>query len=178
VGDRVRTQHTGAGAYSEGDLTRALTLIRKSEALFRGLQADASLAEVLITLGKIERAQGDNETAFRALTEALRLAWAVGPRLLVAAALEGLAAVVVAQGQAELAARLLAAASVLRVQMGTPIWPVDQAAVEQTLATARSRLGDAFAPVWAEAQALPLEQILSTIPGVAAFAALGDQSRR
>lgn len=142
------------GAYAEGDLTRALTLIRESEALFRGLQADASLAEVLITLGKIVQAHGDD----------------------VAAALEGLASVVVDQEHAELAARLLAAASALRVQMGTPVRPVDHAGVEQMLATARSRLGDdAFAAVWAEAQALPLEQILSTIPSVAAFAGLGNR---
>ncbi|HEX9369856.1 MAG TPA: hypothetical protein VF897_02580, partial [Roseiflexaceae bacterium] len=156
------------GAYQEADLTRAFALVSESVSMFREQKADASLAEVLITLGQIVRAQGDNEAASRALTEALQLAWAVGPRLLVAAALEGLAAVVVAQGQAELAARLLAAASVLRVQMGTPIRPVDQAGVEQTLATARSRLGDAFAPVWAEAQTRPLEQILSTIPSMAA----------
>ena len=121
-----------------------------------------------ITLGQILQAQGAEAEAHAALTEALRLAQAVGPRLLVAAALEGLASVVVAQGHAELAARLLAAASVLRVQMGTPIRPVDQAGVEQTLATARSRLGDAFAPVWAEAQTRPIEQILSTIPSMAA----------
>ena len=92
----------------------------------------------------------------------------MGPRLLVAAALEGLAAVVVAQGQAELAARLLATASVLRVQMGTPVRPVDQAAVAQALATARSILGEeTFAAVWAEAQALPLEELLSTIRSAA-----------
>src|SRR5262249_5551053 len=98
---------------------------------------------------------------------------AVGPRLLVAAALEGLAGVVVAQDLVRLAVQLLAAASALRVQMGAPVRPVDQAAVEQTLATARSTLGDdAFAAVWAEGQALPLEQILSTIPDVAVFAAL------
>jgi non-specific serine/threonine protein kinase len=155
-------------AYLDGDLAHAFSLVEESVQLFRTLHADSSLAEVLITLGQIVRAQGDNEAASRALTEALQLAWAVGPRLLVVAALEGLAAVVVAQGHAELAARLLAAASVLRVQMGTPIRPVDQATLEQTLATARSRLGDAFAPVWAEAQTRPLEQILSSIPSIAA----------
>src|SRR6266545_1233672 len=156
------------GAYQEGDLTRAFALASESVVLFRDLQADASVAEVLITLGQILHAQGDAAAAYAALTEALRLAQAVGLRLLVAAALEGLASVVVAQRQAELAARLLAAASVLRVQMGTPIRPVDQAGVEQMLATARSRLGDAFAPVWAEAQTRPFEQILSTIPSMAA----------
>ena len=92
--------------------------------------------------------------------------------------LEGLASVVVAQEQAALAAHLLAATSALRAQMGTPIRPIDQAGVEQTLATARSTLGDdAFAAVWAETQTLLLEQILSTIPTAAALAVLGDRSR-
>jgi hypothetical protein len=129
-----------------------------------------------IMLGQILQAQGAGAEANTALTEALRLAQAVGPRLLVAAALERLASVVVAQGHAELAERLLAAASVLRVQMGTLIRPVDQAGVERTLATARSRLGDVFAPVWAEAQTRALEQILSTIPSIAAYNVLGDRS--
>jgi tetratricopeptide (TPR) repeat protein len=163
-------------AYLEGDLVRAFSLVEESVQLFRSLQADSSLAEVLITLGQIARAQGDHEAAYRALTEALRLAWAVGPRLLVVAALEGFAAVVVAQQQAELAARLLGAAAALRGQMGTPVRPVDQATVELALADARSMLGDtAFAAVWAEAQALAPEQILSTIPSTAAFATLRDR---
>jgi len=74
----------------------------------------------------------------------------------------------VAQGHAELATRLVAAASALRAQMGTPVWPVDQAAVEQTLAATRSRLGNAaYASIWEAAQELPLEQILSIIPSMA-----------
>jgi len=153
------------GAYSEGDLTRALTLIRESEALFRGLQADASLAEVLITLGKIERARGNNAAAYQAMSEALRLAQAVGLRVFVPASLEGLASVAAAGGQADQSVRYLAAAAALRRQMGTPVWPVDQATLTNTLATARSALGAAaFAAAWAEAQALPLEQILNTLP--------------
>ena len=80
------------------------------------------------------------------------------------------------QGQATQSAQFLAAASALRAQMGTPVWPVDQAAVAQTLATARSTLGDAFAPVWAEAQTRALEQILSTIPSMAAYNVVGDRS--
>jgi hypothetical protein len=46
--------------------------------------------------------------------------------------------------------------------MGTPVRPADQAGVDTALATARSILGaDAFAAVWAEAQTLPLEQLLT-----------------
>jgi hypothetical protein len=149
-------------AYYERDLARALALIRESVALFRAIRADTCLSEVLITLGTILRAQGDAAAAYEALTEALRFAWAVGPRLFVAIALEGVASVVVSQGDAELATRLLAGASALRAQMGAPVRPVDQADLKQALATARSALGeDAFATVWVEAQTRSLEQIIS-----------------
>src|SRR5262249_57865239 len=108
--------------------------------------------------------------------EALRFAWAVGPRLFVAAALEGLATLEIARGEAQRTGQLLAAASALRVRMNTPVRPVDQATLEQALATARSMPGDkAFAAVETEAQSLPVEQILRTIPSVTAFAALGDR---
>jgi hypothetical protein len=71
---------------------------------------------------------------------------------------------------------LLAAASALRAKMGTPVRPVDQVAVEQTLANARSILGDeAFAAVWTEAQALPLEAILKMIPSAAGRDVLRDR---
>ena len=150
-------------AYYERDLPRALTLIRESVTLFRANSAESSLSEVLITLGTILWAQGDAVAAYAELAEALRLAGAVGPRLFAVLGLEGLAAVVVAQGAAELAARLLARASALRTEMGTPIRPVDHVGVDRTLAIARSALGDAaFAAVWAEAQTQALEQILST----------------
>ncbi len=95
-----------------------------------------STAEVLITLGKIRQAQRDGSSAYTALVEALQLALALGPRLMVAAALEGLACVVVPQGDAELAARLLAAALALREQMGIPMRLVDRAGIEQALTAA------------------------------------------
>jgi tetratricopeptide (TPR) repeat protein len=168
--------HTLAlGTYYEGDLTRAYALIRESIALFRSLRAEGSLAEVLITFGKIALARGDEAAAYTALIEALQHAWAVGPHLMVAPALEGLASVLVAQGHVELAARLMAAAAAVRAQMGTPVWPADRAAVEQTLATARSTLSDTtFTHIWAEAQSVPLEQILYRIPSATAFAGLDD----
>src|SRR5262245_49883550 len=93
-------------AYCESDLRKASTLIDESIALFRSLKDDVSLSEVLITWGYILNAQGHAEAAYAALTEALQLALAVGPRLFVAAALEAIASVIVAQGQATLAVRL------------------------------------------------------------------------
>jgi len=85
--------------------------------------------------------------------------------------------VVAEHGQGDLAVRLLSAASTVRVQMRTPVRPVDQATVDHALATARSILGDTtFAAVWEETQKLPLEQIISIIPNSAVFAGLGDRS--
>jgi tetratricopeptide (TPR) repeat protein len=165
------------GTYYEGNLTQASALIRESVALFRNLKADGSLAEVLITLGKIMHAQGDAAAAYGAITEALRLAQGVGPRLFVAASIEGLASVVAERGQGDLTVRLLSAASALRVQMGAPVWPADQGMVDHALATARSMISaDTFAAVWAEAQSLPAEQILNGIPSVAVFTAVRDLS--
>jgi len=161
-------------AYGEGNLARAISLVDESVSLFRRIQSEGSLAEVLITQGHILRAQGLAAAAYSALSEALRFAWAVGPRLFAAAAMEGLANVVVSQSHAELGARLLASASVLRAQMGAPVRPADQTMVDHALATARSLLGDTtFAAVWAEARALPAEQILDRLPSVAALTAGG-----
>src|SRR5262249_32390862 len=161
-------------AYGEGNLEHAFTLADESVSLFRRIQGEGGLAEVLITLGQILQAQGEVSAAYAALIEALRLAWAVGPRLFAAASMEGLASVVAEHGQGDLAVRLLSVASALRAQMSTPVRPADQAMVDRALATARSLLGpDAFAPVWLEAQSRRVEQILSGLPSFAALTAGG-----
>ncbi len=181
-------------AYRDGDLAGARVLIGESMALLRSQEVAGGLAEVLITQGQILQAQGDVAAAYGALTEALRLAWDVGPRVLVATALEALGSLATQPGgsdarmpaappiqpqahvriaDADLAVRLTAAAAALRGQMGAPVRPADQPTVERTLAAARIGLGDAaaFGTVWAAAERQPLEQILSAIPGAAAFAA-------
>jgi hypothetical protein len=152
------------GACYQGDLPRAYALATESVALFRELHADASRAEVLITLGRILRAQREKVAAYAAFAEAFQLALALGPRLMVAAALEGLAGVVADQGQADLIVRLLGAASALRAQMGTPVRPAERASHDQALAVARSILGgDNFAALWEGAAAVPIDQLLAGI---------------
>ena len=157
-------------AAQERDLPRAFALVNEGVVLFRTQNAAASLAEVLITLGRIAQAQGDAVAAYAALTEALQLASAVDPRVLMPTGLEGLASLVVVPRYMALATRLSAAAAMLRFQMGTPAPPSAQAAREQVLAACQSALGDAaFTAVWAEAQTQPLEHTLSAIPGAAVF---------
>ena len=148
-------------AYRAGDLSQAFLLINESVTLYRSQQAEASLAEILVTLGHILRAQGDVNGAHAALTEALGFAQTVGPRLFVAAALEALASLAPQPGQSALVVRLLGAASALRGRMSAPIRPAEQPEVERILTTARAYLGaDAFAELWAEAEMLPIGQII------------------
>ena len=148
--------------YVDGNLVGAFNLAEESVSLFRRIPSEGSLAEVLITQGHILLAQGKAAAAYSTLSEALRFAWAVGPRLFVAASLEGLASVVAEHGQDDLAVRLLSAASTLRAEMGTPIRPVDQPTFERALRVARSTLEpETFAAVWSEAETWSLDQIIS-----------------
>ena len=151
-------------AYLEGDPKLAVALVSESVTLFRDIKHDGGVAETLITLGNILRAKGDVAAAHEALTEAPQLAWVVGSRLMVAAALEAQASVAVDQDKAALAVRLLGLATKLRAQMGTPLRPADQPALEAVLARARWALGvTAFTALWVEAQEFLLEQILQII---------------
>jgi predicted ATPase len=148
-------------AYLDTDLALAASRAEESEALFRGLQAEPSLAEVLITVGWIKGAQGEAAAAQASLVEALRLAWARGPRLVVAAALEGLGVQAVRQGQEQHGVHLLAAAASLRQAMGAPVRPADRSTLESAQTVARLALGiAAYAEAWEAGESLPLEQIV------------------
>ncbi len=123
--------------------------------------AVADWAEVLVTLGRVRGAQGAAVKARERLSEALALADAAGPRIVVAAALDALGVLAVGQGALRQGVRLLAAAARLRAAMGTPVRPADRPAVEGALAAARASLGDAtFTDAWAAGQALPVEQLV------------------
>jgi non-specific serine/threonine protein kinase len=139
--------------YLDGDLARATEQAEESAALFRRLQAGPSLAEVLVTRGRVRGAQGAAEEARTHLIEALSLVWADGPRVVVAAALEELAVQAVRQGKPQDGVHCLASAAALRQSMGAPIRPADAPAVKDALATARASLDDAtFTDAWAEGQ--------------------------
>jgi tetratricopeptide (TPR) repeat protein len=157
-------------ALQEGDLALAARHAEESMALFRSLQAGPSLAEVLVTLSRVRAAQGDGMAARAHLVEALRLAWAEGPRVFATAVLEALAVAAGRKQQAWQAVHLLSTAARLRQAMGAPAWPIDQPAIEDALAAARAALSDdAYAAAWSIGQRQPVEQIVArvTSPGAA-----------
>jgi hypothetical protein len=146
-------------AYLEGDVALAASRAAESAALFRELQAGPSLAEVLITVGRVKGAGGEAAAARASLAEALDLAWAKGPRWVVAAALEELGVQAVRQARPEHGVPFLAAGAALREAMGAPVQPANRPALEDALTAARAALGDAaFTAAWAVGHTLPLEQ--------------------
>jgi ATP/maltotriose-dependent transcriptional regulator MalT len=96
---------------------------------------------------------GEHDRAASLFEEGLTFSLEVGDHANVAHCLEGLAAVAVARGEADRAARLLGAAQRLREGGGLAVYTYrpDRALQEGTMATARSRLGE---PGFEEARAL------------------------
>jgi len=145
-------------AYLDGDLTLAVSQVEEAVALFRDMQAGPSLAEALVTRGRVRGARGEGEAA-RA-----DLAAPAGPRLVVAAALDALGVLAVGQGQARSGDRLLSAAARMREAMGTPARPADRPAIEGARATARATLdGAPFAEAWTAGQAQPVEHLVAQV---------------
>jgi hypothetical protein len=164
-------------AYQRNEPKQALALAEESVRLFRSLGVGMSLAETLATLGCIAGATGAVARARAVLSEALALAWAKGPRVVVAVDLEEAAALAAAQGRAQRAARLYGAAAALRAAMGAPLPPYLRAAHDRTVAAVRAALGDAFAAAWAAGEALPLEQAIDEALAAIRLPGKGDQLR-
>jgi DNA-binding CsgD family transcriptional regulator len=95
--------------------------------------------------------------------ESLALAQEMGSKWIIPFDLEGLAALLVTQGELRWTAQLWGAAEVLRERTSYPLPPVDRPSYERVVACARVQLGEqAFADAWQEGRTMPLEQILAT----------------
>jgi hypothetical protein len=103
----------------------------------------------------VATAQGEYDRAKVSLTEALALFCDLGQRNGIAHALEGVAGLAAAQGDARRAARLYGGAEVLREVIRNPLTPFDRTEYERCVAVARLQLDEAaFAAAWAEGRAL------------------------
>jgi DNA-binding CsgD family transcriptional regulator len=126
---------------------------------------EAQIAITLSLLGRVFAAEGDLGAARAVCEESLILEMRVNvgqSYLDIAPALEGLAAVVAAQGEATWAARLWGRAEAQRETIKTPLPPLSRAGYEQAVALARSQLDEpSFAAAWAEARAMTLEHVFA-----------------
>jgi hypothetical protein len=101
----------------------------------------------------------DFERAAALYRESLEHSIRMGARLRIAECLEGFAGLALVQGKPARAARLYAAAKVVRQVIGAPRPPRRTAEYEQDLGMLRRGLGEeGFDHAWAEGQAMTLEQ--------------------
>jgi len=150
--------HAALVALQRGDAVAAHALAEESLALHRETGDRWGIAWVLSIVAKVEACKGEHAAARAFYEEGLAIARKIGSKLNMAVCLEGMASVLALRGEPVQAARLWGAAEVLRETMGAPIWPVERAAYERSVAAARALPGEsAFAAAWAEGRTMPLE---------------------
>jgi tetratricopeptide (TPR) repeat protein len=154
----------GLMAYYEGDIDGAAALLGKALALERNGTYQPDVAWRLIALARVRHLRGDTMQAIELTLEALDLFSKYGRKLGVAVALEELAAVGAVQQDAARAVMLFSVAHALRKSLGAPLPPVDRTAFNSAVEVCRTQLGKAaFAAIWAEAAARPVQEVVEEI---------------
>jgi predicted ATPase/DNA-binding SARP family transcriptional activator/DNA-binding CsgD family transcriptional regulator len=142
----------GYAALVQGDHERATTLSDEALALAQELGSAGVeiVPEALVNLGIAALGLGDHERATASFGEALVTSKNMGRKPTVINALEGMASLAAALGEATRAARLWGAAEAAREVTDIALPPGERALHEPHLAAARSLLGEA---AWEEALA-------------------------
>ncbi len=149
-------------AHQSGDYAAAHSLLEESLAILREVGDKRTVASALCNLGYVAQSQGHHKTACSFYEEGLTIFQELGEKLGIANSFEGLAEAAKALGQAERAARLFAAAEVLREAIGAPMREAARANYETKVADVRAKLeGEAFAEAWAQGRAMGLEQAIA-----------------
>jgi non-specific serine/threonine protein kinase len=148
-------------AVLQGNYERATALYEEALAVAREL-GNASveiIPEALVNLGLAALGQGDHQRAVMSFKEALVMSQNTERRSTVINALEGMASVAGAMGEATRTAHLWGAAEASREITGIALPPGDRALHEPHLSAARSLLEDvAWEELLAEGRAMSLEE--------------------
>jgi tetratricopeptide (TPR) repeat protein len=143
--------HSGLVALQQGDTVTARRLLEESLALHIETGNRWGISWVLSILARAEACQGNLTAALTHYQESLTIARRIGSKLNIAVCLEGMANVLATSGEPAQAAQLWGAAEALRETIGAPIWPVERACYEISVASARGLLGKrTFVAAWAE----------------------------
>ncbi|MGI8959287.1 MAG: tetratricopeptide repeat protein [Bryobacteraceae bacterium] len=165
LGDRTggawSINQQGDIARAQGDMAAARGLYQRALSAFREAADPWGSARSLTDLASINCAEGDHLAAHTACREALKIFAGLGHRRGIARALEGSACVVLAQGQAERALKLAAAAAHLRQSISAPLHQAEQFKVDQTLLPAWKSLSEAEGKrAWAEGSVMSVEKAI------------------
>jgi DNA-binding NarL/FixJ family response regulator len=145
-------------ARHQGNYWQAAALYNESLATFREIRDPWAISISLIWLGVAMQYLGEYDSATAYIKEGLALCLEVGIKRSIAEGLEGLARVVLAQGQPDWAVQLFGASATLRKTMHSPMSPADHIEYENIVAGVRAALGeDRFKNAWATGEKMAAE---------------------
>jgi predicted ATPase/DNA-binding winged helix-turn-helix (wHTH) protein len=148
-------------ARAQGDMTAARELYQRALSAFREAGDPWGSARSLTDLAYIDCEQGDHLAAHAACREALEIFAGLGHRRGMARALEGSACLALAQGHAERALKLAAAAAHLRQLISAPLHQAEQAKLDQALLPAWKSLSEVEGKrAWTEGSTMSLEKAI------------------
>ena len=125
--------------------------------MWRELRGTPGIASALHKLGQVKRSTGDPAAARKYFAQSLALQQDLGNTQGIGECLAGLGGTVEAAGPR--AVRILAASVALLSEIGVPLAPVDQAAMERDMAATRRRLGrPEWESAWAAGRLLSWQQ--------------------
>lgn len=147
-----------------GDFGRAEELYQESARLSRELGNNKNLSHALHGLGKVRMSLADNTAALTSFRESLRIRHELGDRRSLTHTLGELGMTFYQLGQAELAARLLAAAEKLYQELDMAVSPAGRVEMDDYIARLRQRLGEeAFARASAAGEAMSVEELVAAV---------------
>jgi predicted ATPase/DNA-binding SARP family transcriptional activator len=155
----------GTVARHQGARERAAALLQESRSLAERIGFREGIAWSLEQLGLLAADRGDPAAA-ALLGTSLEIHHDLRDRWRTCSVLEDLAALALAQGSAQQAARLLAGAEALRVTIGTVIAPCDRAQHAATMTGARAALGgETFAAAWQQGLLAQIDDLQADLAG-------------
>jgi predicted ATPase len=165
LGDRTGAawclNQQGDIARAQNDMAVAQGLYQRALSAFREAGDPWGAARSLTDLAYIDYEQGDHLAARAAYREALGIFASLGHRRGMARALEGSACLALAQGHAERALKLAAAAAHLRRLISAPLHQAEQFRLDQTLLPAWELLSETEGKgAWEEGFAMSMDEAI------------------
>jgi DNA-binding NarL/FixJ family response regulator len=161
LGEAYSRLHLAEVARDVGDTPSAIAQFEQALTQMRRLGDKRGMGVACSSLARIAKTSDPSRSAVYH-GEALGYRWDIGDRRGIAEDLEGLAALAASRGRAKRAAELIAVATAIRQQIGSPVAAKYRAVVEETTVSARQALGStAFSAAWSAGQLMTLERAVS-----------------
>ncbi len=161
LGEAYSRLHLAEVARDTSNLSSAVTQFEQALRQMRRLGDKRGMGVACSSLGRLVRTVDPNRSAAYH-GEALSFRWDIGDRRGIAEDLENLAAIATSRGRATRAAELIAIATAVRDEIGSPVPEKYRAEIEQTIETARHALEpSAFAAAWSAGKLMSLERAVA-----------------